>query len=162
MRPGGANCGEESGGELPLALAVARMEPAVDLTPPERKAWLDAAGPLYRLRRGEDITRPGQVLYRALAEGREIGYLRLALPRRRVLAWVEAVWVDVDRRRQGIGRRLVQETLAVDLDGQRQWLIADVPRANPAARDFFDALGFRPQGRPPRKTCDWIRWALPL
>jgi ribosomal protein S18 acetylase RimI-like enzyme len=151
MGTGGDFSGEGAGGRAPARVAVERKEPRRDLAPGELEAWQNAAGPLYRLPCGETLTAAGAVIYAArdrgedarVDGGREIGYLRLAVPPRRNFCEIRGLWVDLNRRREGIGRRLVDEAIAVELDDRRPHMLAFVPRRNDAARKFFFDVGFR-------------------
>jgi ribosomal protein S18 acetylase RimI-like enzyme len=74
----------------------------------------------------------------AYAEGRMIGTARL-LSDGVCNAYVVDVWTLNSFRRQGIGRRMMEELL-VELPGQHVYLFTD------DAIEFYHALGFREQG----------------
>jgi ribosomal protein S18 acetylase RimI-like enzyme len=71
------------------------------------------------------------------------GYLCPEEPRR---AYLSAAWIDPHCRRQGLGRRLVDEVVAWaesrGADHLRLW----VDDTNPGAAEFYRALGFVPTG----------------
>jgi ribosomal protein S18 acetylase RimI-like enzyme len=70
-------------------------------------------------------------------------YLCPTVPHR---AYITSVWVDPMRRRHGLGRRVVSASMdwakAHGADHLRLW----VDDTNPAAFEFYRALGFTPTG----------------
>ena len=67
-------------------------------------------------------------------------------PRVRGHAYLSAAWIDPSYRRRGLGRELVDTAIAWaaahGADQLRLW----VDDTNPAAADFYGALGFAPTG----------------
>lgn len=147
MRPGGEHLGGDRAHTLPLRVRIARMDPSAQLTPHQAAAWLDAAGPNFRL--GRDVTVYGLTVYIAttlcdqpadLIFPEQIGYIVAVAPPRRNFIVIRSVWVDMAVRRRGVGRQLVARLC--DLAGDRRRVLVDVGRANTTARDFFRGLGF--------------------
>lgn len=161
MRPGGATTGDRSDRDVPIAVQIARKEPACDLAAGELQAWLQAAGPSYRLSQGEDITRPGHVLYDAMYSGQRVGYLHLYLPRRRNTGIVVRLRVELAWQRRGIGRQLVQTAAARERESRRR-LFAEVPLANRAVNLFLAAVGWRRDPEHLQQVVGRVGWTLEL
>jgi 8-oxo-dGTP diphosphatase len=64
-------------------------------------------------------------------------------------AWIGDVAVDPDRRRQGIGRALVEAAIQRASRRGATHLLMDTSRGNPDARDFYHACGFEEGGVAP-------------
>ncbi len=93
-----------------------------------------------RPRVGEALADPGLELW-VLVDGADVpvGFLGLAG------ADIAALFVDADHRGQGVGRRLVEHAQAL----RGGALTVDVNEQNPAARGFYETLGFTVAGRSP-------------
>jgi ribosomal protein S18 acetylase RimI-like enzyme len=70
-------------------------------------------------------------------------YLCPRVPRR---AWFTAAWIDPRYRRRGLGRELVETALAWAAERGADHLRLWVDDTNPAAAEFYRALGFVPTG----------------
>jgi ribosomal protein S18 acetylase RimI-like enzyme len=122
-----------------------------------------SAGPRFRLARHCDISRPGIAVYTAriddqrwadLHARREIGYLIAVAPPRRSFVRIGSLWVDLDGRRRGFGRQLVDE---LGTAYRRRVLLVSVADRNVDAQLFFRALGFH--GRPDPRNRARVRFA---
>lgn len=87
----------------------------------------------------------------AEADGEAIGFLVLSfVPALTGLrAWIDDVAVDPKRRRQGIGRALVEAAMQRASRRGATHLYMDTSRGNPDARDFYHACGFEEGGVTP-------------
>ena len=74
----------------------------------------------------------------ALEGGRIVGFAR-ALCDGVSNGYISMVGVAADRRRQGIGRALVEKLCADDPDGRITWVL----RAGRGSRGFWKRLGFK-------------------
>jgi GNAT superfamily N-acetyltransferase len=118
----------------------------------------DSHGTAESFRRGL-ATRDETAVMGAFAEGGDlvgmVGVGRVAKVKRRHKAVVWGMYVAPRARRQGLGRRLMEEAIHC----AREWagveeLALSVTTAAPEARRLYESLGFRPWGREPRG----IRW----
>lgn len=76
-------------------------------------------------------------------KGAVIGYLNLHLEKRRNIAWLTALVVDADNRRQGSATALLDEAKQWARLAAVQSIIAELPTINYAAAHFLQAQGFR-------------------
>lgn len=162
MRSGGSDHRGDAHHALPLRVRIARMDPSGELSPAEAAAWLDAAGPQFRL--AADVTVGELGVY--VAESREpggmdqalaVGYMTTWMPARRSFIAIRSIWVEPAVRRRGIGRQLAA-ALANDVGGTTAAVVlVSVARANTQARQFFASVGFDPQPDP--FDCGRIRFA---
>jgi GNAT superfamily N-acetyltransferase len=88
--------------------------------------------------------RPGEALFVARRDGRIVGVSGLNVDPFSAgdrVGRVRHLYVLVDCRRQGVGRRLVAEVIAA---AREAFDVLRLRTGNPAAALFYEALGFRP------------------
>jgi ADP-ribose pyrophosphatase YjhB (NUDIX family)/ribosomal protein S18 acetylase RimI-like enzyme len=87
----------------------------------------------------------------AEADGEVVGFLVLSfVPALTGLrAWIDDVAVDPSRRRQGIGRALVEAAMQRASRRGATHLYMDTSRGNPDAKEFYRACGFEEEGVAP-------------
>lgn len=98
-----------------------------------------------------EVDDPSVLHWVAEHDGEVVGFLYCYLERRRTRdpfqVLLYEIEVDEDRRRQGIGRALVEalEAWMREHDVAEVWVLAD----NPGAEAFYAACGFAPSERQP-------------
>lgn len=117
------------------------IEAVADLFARSRGAALPFLAILHS--RDEDIAFFGQYVANGqmtLAEidGQIVGFMA------ETPGWIEQLYLDPCQRRQGIGRRLVEQA-KIDNDVLQLWCFVD----NLAGQRFYEAQGFREQRRTP-------------
>ena len=76
-------------------------------------------------------------------DGKVVGYLNLHIEKRRNIAWLTALVVNADNRRQGIATALLDEAKQWARLAAVQSIIAELPTINYPAAHFLQAQGFR-------------------
>jgi ribosomal protein S18 acetylase RimI-like enzyme len=106
---------------------------------------------LRRVRR--ELRRDGTIYYLAELRGRAVGYLKLNLPGAQTdmdetdALEIESLYVSMDQRRTGIGRRLMEQAIAVAGQAGLDAVWLGVWENNPNAIAFYERWGFRRFGR---------------
>ncbi|WP_460065457.1 N-acetyltransferase family protein [Streptomyces sp. YKOK-I1] len=80
-------------------------------------------------------------------EGRLCGYV-LATPPSRARSWIFSLGVAKDKRGQGLGRRLMTETIQALRDEGTATVLLWVEPNNKPAVALYESLGFAPSGDP--------------
>jgi hypothetical protein len=115
------------------------MDPERDLSSRERLAWLESAGPRFRMR-SHDLVLAGHMLYYIAVDGtRECGYMTAYASRRRNFITLLRLWVDLDVQRRSVATQLVEHALFTD---PRPTTVARVPWRNVAAQLFLQSMQF--------------------
>jgi len=87
----------------------------------------------------------------AVLEGRVVGFMSLALPEDEDLdeRYYElcAIYLHPDVFRRGMGRRMAEYAFDLAREAGKSRMAVYVLEANAAARGFYEACGFRPDGK---------------
>ncbi len=75
--------------------------------------------------------------------GEIIGYLNLYIEKRRNIAWLTALTINMDNRRQGVAAALLDEAKQWARLAAVQSIIAELPTINYPAAHFLQVQGFR-------------------
>jgi ribosomal protein S18 acetylase RimI-like enzyme len=77
--------------------------------------------------------------------------------------FIESVWIDPERRRQGLGERLVSYLIETQRGRGIEWFLLWVFPANRGAIDFYERLGFEETGQlKPFTRHDQDSWGLEI
>jgi ribosomal protein S18 acetylase RimI-like enzyme len=96
-----------------------------------------------------ELQRHGTIYYLADLHGRAVGYLKLNLPGAQTdldetdALEIESLYVGMDHRRTGIGRRLMEQATAVAGQAGLHAVWLGVWEGNPNAIAFYERWGFR-------------------
>ncbi len=104
--------------------------------------------PQYTKRYGEDaidfnsyIDNPDKFIYLAYVDGKIAGRVMLRRNWNR-FAYIEDIVVDVHYRRQGIGRKLMENAIAWAKRNSLPGIMLETQNNNTAACKFYESLGF--------------------
>jgi ribosomal protein S18 acetylase RimI-like enzyme len=138
-------CGPEHARRLAEIAERTFKETYVDQVPADdMDAYLRSEFSLGQVRR--DLHRDGTIYFLAELHRRPVGYLKVNLPGVQTdldetdAVEIESIYVRADHQGTGIGRRLMEEAIAV-ANLQAVWL--GVWEKNPNAIAFYERWGFR-------------------
>lgn len=130
---------------LPLILRTARESDLPELRRLDQEVFREVAYPGFLLRQLYDLYTE-HLLVLDDGEDRLRGYVLAATTALGRDSWILGLCVAHDRRRHGLGRRLMTEVLARLRESGIERVRLTVEPANRAALRLYRSLGFRPEG----------------
>ncbi|MCM1941940.1 GNAT family N-acetyltransferase [Streptomyces sp. G3] len=131
----------------PTRLRPARESDLPELERLDEEAFQEVAYPAFLLRQFHDLYAgpAGHLLVLDDGDGRLSGYVMAATAAFHRDSWILGLCVAADRRRHGLGRKLMLEVLERLRHCGTERVRLTVGPANDAAILFYRSLGFRPE-----------------